>query len=167
MARKCRKVTFSSKGPMLKPEGLLVDYSPFIIIKCYENCILSFLKSCTLIKSYICLGCLSGDLETEWWHQRMVKLLWRHPTNHSAWNNNNVCEHEDLFLFDIADNTKHYFICLLRNGPNTIMTQMVSTHDAMVRGSLDFPNLIKLQNIKQEFRFDLDIYGMVSTNEIQ
>ena len=51
---------------------------------------------------------------------------------------------------------------MIRNGAHVVLTQMMSTHDAMVRDSLDFPNLIQLKDIKQNFRFDLEIYGMVS-----
>ena len=50
---------------------------------------------------------------------------------------------------------------MIRNGAHVVVTQMMSTHDAMVRDSLDFPNLIQLKDIKQNFRFDLEIYGMV------
>ena len=62
----------------------------------------------------------------------------------------------------LSDSTVHYFICMIRNGAHVVLTQMMSTHDAMVRDSLDFPNLIQLKDIKQNFRFDLEIYGMVS-----
>ena len=50
---------------------------------------------------------------------------------------------------------------MIRNGAHVVVTQMMSTHDAMVRDSLDFPNLIQLKDIKKNFRFDLEIYGMV------
>ena len=63
-----------------------------------------------------------------------------------------------LFL----DTAVHYFICMIRQGAHVIVTQMISTHDPMVRGSLDFPNLIKLSDIKQDFKFDLEIYTMVT-----
>ena len=62
----------------------------------------------------------------------------------------------------ISDTSVHYFICMIRNGAHVVLTQMMSTHDAMVRDSLDFPNLIQLKDIKQNFRFDLEIYGMAS-----
>ena len=39
---------------------------------------------------------------------------------------------------------------------------MVSTHDALMRGTLHFPNLIKLNDIMNDFRYELEIYGMVS-----
>jgi len=50
---------------------------------------------------------------------------------------------------------------MLRHGAHVIFTQMVSTHEAMVRGSLDFPNLISLNNVTQNFVVDVEIYGMV------
>ena len=70
---------------------------------------------------------------------------------------------ETLFLSScsISDTSVHYFICMIRNGAHVVVTQMMSTHDAMVQDSLDFPNLIQLKDIKQNFRFDLEIYGMV------
>jgi len=54
---------------------------------------------------------------------------------------------------------------MIRHGSHIIFTQMVSTHDVMVRGSLDFPNLINLNNITQDFVVDVEIYGMVSSSE--
>lgn len=68
-----------------------------------------------------------------------------------------------ILNYFFPDTTVHYFICMIRNGAHVVLTQMMSTHDAMVRDSLDFPNLIKLKDIKQNFRFDLEIYGMVNT----
>lgn len=50
---------------------------------------------------------------------------------------------------------------MIRDGAHVVLTQMMSTHDVNVRDSLDFPNLIKLNDIKQNFRYDLEIYGMV------
>lgn len=64
-----------------------------------------------------------------------------------------------MFLF--SDNTTHYFILLIRNGPQVITTQMLSTHDPMMRGSLDFPNLIKIHGISSHFNINLEIYSMV------
>ena len=63
-----------------------------------------------------------------------------------------------------TDTAVHYFICLIRSGAHVIQTQMMSTHDAMVRDSLDFPNLIKLSDVRQNFKYDLEIYGMVGFN---
>ena len=68
--------------------------------------------------------------------------------------------------FLLADNATHYFIILVRNGNHLVFTQMVSTHDAMVRGSLDFPNMIKLRDIKQDFKVNLEIYSMVRCDVI-
>ena len=62
----------------------------------------------------------------------------------------------------LADTAAHYFIILVRNGNHLVFTQMVSTHDAMVRGSLDFPNMIKMSDIRQNFKVNLEIYSMVS-----
>jgi len=50
---------------------------------------------------------------------------------------------------------------MVRHGAHIIFTQMVSTHEAMVRGTLDFPNLISLNNVTQDFVVDVEIYGMV------
>lgn len=60
-----------------------------------------------------------------------------------------------------ADTTTYYFILLLRNGPQLLCTQMLSTHDPMMRGSLDFPNLIKINGITGSFKLTLEIYSMV------
>lgn len=61
-----------------------------------------------------------------------------------------------------VDNTTYYFIILIRKDTQVICTQMLSTHEPMMRGSLDFPNLIKINGITGDFRLDLEIYGMVS-----
>ncbi|CAH1780239.1 unnamed protein product [Owenia fusiformis] len=66
-----------------------------------------------------------------------------------------------------SDKTVHYFLCLLRNGPHVIATQMVSTHDAGVRASIDFPNLINIKEVHRDFKYDLEIYSMSVTKEIQ
>ncbi|XP_055891176.1 anillin-like isoform X2 [Biomphalaria glabrata] len=63
------------------------------------------------------------------------------------------------------DNTTHYFILLFKNGPQIICTQMLSTHDPMMRGSLDFPNLIKINGITSNFKLVLDIYAMSVSKE--
>ena len=44
---------------------------------------------------------------------------------------------------------------------------MMSTHDAMVRDSLDFPNLIKLSDVRQNFKYELEIYGMVGFHRLK
>jgi actin-binding protein anillin len=62
----------------------------------------------------------------------------------------------------LTDMTTYYFILLIRNGPQVIFTQMLSTHDPMMRGSLDFPNLIKINGITGSFRLEMEIYCMVS-----
>ncbi|KAL4234023.1 hypothetical protein ACF0H5_005677 [Mactra antiquata] len=65
-----------------------------------------------------------------------------------------------------ADNTVHYFMILIRNGAQVICTQMLSTHDPMMRGSLDFPNLIKLHGISSKFNINLEIYSMSVSREM-
>jgi len=60
------------------------------------------------------------------------------------------------------DDTVHYFLLMVRAGPQVVVTQMVSTHDALMRGTLHFPNLIKLNDIMNDFRYELEVYGMVS-----
>ena len=62
----------------------------------------------------------------------------------------------------VSDNCVHYFLLLLRDRAHVVFTQMVSTHDANMRGSLDFPNLIKLNDVTMNFKYDLEIYAMVS-----
>ncbi|CAG5135707.1 unnamed protein product [Candidula unifasciata] len=64
------------------------------------------------------------------------------------------------------DNITHYFILLIRNGPQLICTQMLSTHDPMMRGSLDFPNLIKINGITANFKLTMDIYSMSVSREM-
>ncbi|XP_046580326.1 anillin-like [Haliotis rubra] len=64
------------------------------------------------------------------------------------------------------DNTTYYFIILIRKDTQVICTQMLSTHEPMMRGSLDFPNLIKINGITGDFRLDLEIYGMSISKEI-
>ena len=49
---------------------------------------------------------------------------------------------------------------MVRAGAQVIVTQMVSTNDA-VRGVLSFPNLIKLNDIMNDFQYELEVYGMV------
>jgi len=62
----------------------------------------------------------------------------------------------------IADSSIFYFVIMVRHGAHVIFTQMVSTHEAMVRGTLDFPNLISLNNVTQDFVVDVEVYGMVN-----
>jgi len=64
-----------------------------------------------------------------------------------------------------ADESVHYFILLLRHGEKLIQTQMMSTNDTMVRGALEFPNLIKLSEITQDFKLELEIYSMTIARE--
>ncbi|XP_062607207.1 anillin-like isoform X2 [Saccostrea cucullata] len=64
-----------------------------------------------------------------------------------------------------SDNTVHYFLLLIRNHAQVIVTQMLSTHDPMMRGSLDFPNLIKIHGICGNFKLNLEIYSMSISRE--
>ncbi|XP_052818530.1 anillin-like [Mya arenaria] len=66
-----------------------------------------------------------------------------------------------------SDTTTHYFVILIRNGPQVITTQMLSTHDPLMRGSLDFPNLIKIHGISSNFNINLEIYSMSVSREHQ
>ena len=59
------------------------------------------------------------------------------------------------------DLSVHHFLIMIRHGAHVVFTQMVSTHESVGRGSLDFPNLINLNKINQNFVVDLEIYGMV------
>jgi len=63
----------------------------------------------------------------------------------------------------ITDESIFYFVIMVRHGAHVIFTQMVSTHEAMVRGTLDFPNLIRLNNVTQDFVVDVEVYGMVGS----
>lgn len=77
-------------------------------------------------------------------------------------------ENEDLsneMCYDITDNTVHYFLILIRNHTQVIVTQMLSTHDPMMRGSLDFPNLIKIHGISGSFKLCMEIYSMSVSKE--
>ena len=65
-------------------------------------------------------------------------------------------------IVHIADSSIFYFVIMVRHGAHAIFTQMVSTHEAIVRSTLDFPNLISLNDVTQNFVVDIEIYGMVS-----
>ena len=65
------------------------------------------------------------------------------------------------FFLHFLDNASHFFLLLVRHGDHVVFTQMVGTHDAMVKGTLDIPNLIKFKDIAQNFRLDIEVYGMV------
>ena len=52
----------------------------------------------------------------------------------------------------------------MRHADHVVFTQMVSTHDAMVKGTLDIPNMIKFSDISQTFRLEIEVYGMVSSS---
>lgn len=67
-----------------------------------------------------------------------------------------------LSLSFFLDMNVFYYVILIRNGPQVYATQLMSTHDPMVRGSLDFPNMIKLNNITSKFEVSLELYEMVS-----
>lgn len=60
----------------------------------------------------------------------------------------------------VHDMNVFYYVILIRNGPQVYATQLMSTHDPMVRGSLDFPNMIKLNNITSKFEVSLELYEM-------
>lgn len=60
-----------------------------------------------------------------------------------------------------VDDTVHYFLLMVRAGAQVIVTQMVSTHEALMRGTLNFPNLIKLNDIMNDFKYELEVYAMV------
>ena len=78
------------------------------------------------------------------------------------------CYRCNLFDFNYwhftgTDITSHYFLILIRNHAQVIVTQLLSTHDPMMKGSLDFPNLIKIHGISGEFKLNMEIYSMVCT----
>lgn len=50
---------------------------------------------------------------------------------------------------------------MLRNGSHVVFTQMVSSHEAATRGSVDFPNLVNIPNIDQNFVVELEVFAMV------
>jgi len=61
------------------------------------------------------------------------------------------------------DTSIHHFVVLIRHGCNVLFTQMLSTHRAMVRSSLDFPDTFEIKDIRQNsFTVDVEVYGMVS-----
>ncbi|XP_052822337.1 anillin [Octopus bimaculoides] len=61
----------------------------------------------------------------------------------------------------VYDLNVFYYVILIRNGPQVFTTQLISTHDPMVRGSLDFPNMIKMTDITSKFQVTLELYEMV------
>ncbi|XP_029642281.1 anillin isoform X2 [Octopus sinensis] len=63
-------------------------------------------------------------------------------------------------LSTVYDLNVFYYVILLRNGPQVFTTQLMSTHDPMVRGSLDFPNMIKMTDITSKFQVTLELYEM-------
>ncbi|GAB1597531.1 anillin-like [Argonauta hians] len=63
-------------------------------------------------------------------------------------------------LSTMYDLNVFYYVALIRNGPLVVSTQLISTHDPMVRGSLDFPNMIKLTDITSKFQVILELYEM-------
>lgn len=69
---------------------------------------------------------------------------------------------EKNFSSCFTDSAVHYFIILIRNGSRIIVTEMLSTHDERMRGSLDFPNHINLNDITGDFQVQLELYGMVT-----
>ena len=65
----------------------------------------------------------------------------------------------------VTDLASHFFLLLVRHAHHVVFTQMVGTHDAMVKGTLDIPNMIKFNDISQNFRLELEVYGMTVTRE--
>lgn len=59
------------------------------------------------------------------------------------------------------DTSIHHFVVLIRHGCNVVFTQMLTTHGAMVRSSLDFPDTFEIKDIRQNsFTVDVEVYGM-------
>ncbi|ESN96052.1 hypothetical protein HELRODRAFT_95214 [Helobdella robusta] len=73
-------------------------------------------------------------------------------------------------LGTIQDTTTHYFLIMIRHETHIMFTQMTSTHDGQLYGCsknrgrrdyLEFPNLININNVGQDFDIVVEIYGMV------
>lgn len=58
------------------------------------------------------------------------------------------------------DKYAHFFIVSLRQRDRVVFTEMVSTHDGMVRGLMEFPNMVKFSDITQDFKIDVEVYTM-------
>ncbi|XP_064640382.1 anillin-like [Lineus longissimus] len=65
------------------------------------------------------------------------------------------------------DTAVHFFMCVLKNGPHILVTQMVSTHDGGMKGVLEMPNMFRINELKSDFQFNLDIYGMSVIREAE
>lgn len=62
----------------------------------------------------------------------------------------------------IADALIHHFVVMVRCGCRVSFTKMLSTHDAMVRSSLKFPESFEIDDIGHDSAtLDVEIYGMV------
>jgi len=65
-----------------------------------------------------------------------------------------------------GDDYVHYFICLVMYRSQVIATQMLSTLDGINRsGQLEFPNLIKINELDFDFKIYLQVYGLQSPKE--
>lgn len=65
------------------------------------------------------------------------------------------------------DTSIDYFIVMLRNGAHVVFTQMVSSQEAATRGSVDFPNLINIPNIDQNFVVELEVFAMSIDRDVE
>lgn len=62
----------------------------------------------------------------------------------------------------ISDALIHHFVVMIRCGCRVFFTKMLSTHDAMVRSSLNFPESFEIDDIGHDSAtLDVEIYGMV------
>lgn len=66
------------------------------------------------------------------------------------------------YLARLGENNSCHYICLVRCGPRLIFTQMLSQND-VVRGNLEIPNLIRLDDIDADFSVVIEVYELVSS----
>jgi actin-binding protein anillin len=65
-----------------------------------------------------------------------------------------------------GDDYVHYFVCLVMYRSQVIATQMLSTLDGINRsGHLEFPNLIKINELDFDFKIYLQVYGLQTPKE--
>lgn len=54
----------------------------------------------------------------------------------------------------------HFFLCLIKHGPQVVATQMLSTMDNVAGGALNFPNLINMRDLDCCFNIAFEVYGL-------
>lgn len=68
-------------------------------------------------------------------------------------------------LFDLnllEDEMIYYFICLIKHREQVIFSEMVSSHQAVLKQQLDFCNYVQLSPLTADFVVTFEIYQLVS-----